>query len=166
METLKLEHMEVLNVFYKALNNLEVGSSEFRDHYNAILGFGKVEFLYHLTKDQAFATAMEKFQSVKIEVSEQIHLPELTILELPQKYKELEQKSISQFLKVLDDTLDDLSYEYTRRRLTGHPDPKSFLKSWTRCFKRLGGRQGKYNIIIKVGCDSGRRFYPVGKFLQ
>lgn len=158
--------MGVLNVFYNALSNLKGGSSEFKDHYNAILGFGKVEFLYALTGDQVFATAIEKFHACKIEVSDQIHMPELTVLELKQKYKELEQKSISQFLKVLDDTLDDLSYEYTRRKLTGHPDPKSFLKTWTRCIKKLGGRCGKYNIIIKVGCDSGRRFYPVGKFLQ
>ena len=166
MEVLKLEHIKVLDEFYEALRRIKRGSNEFQDHYSAILGFGKVEYLYFLTKDQAFATAMEYFHSLKIEVSKKVYTPKLTALDLTRKFKEQESKSISQFLKVLDNHLDDLGYEYTRRVLTGHPDPKKFLKSWTRCIKSLGGRTGKYNIIIKVGCDSGRRFFPVGTLLQ
>ena len=158
--------MEVLNAFYNALRKLKRGSSEFQDHYNAILGFGKVEYLYFLTKDQVFATAMEYFYSLKIEVSDKVYMPRLTVSDFIKKHKELERKSMSQFLKVLDELLDDLSYEYIRRRLTGHPDPKKFLKAWSGCIKNLGERTGKYSIVVKVGCDSGRRFFPVGSFLH
>lgn len=158
--------MEVLNKFYNSIYNLKRGSNEFEDHYNAILGFGKVEYLYFLTKDQAFATAMEYFHSNQIKVSDKVYTPKIKASDLRNKFKELESKSISQFLRVLDSLLDDLGYEYTRRRLTAHPDPKHFLKTWTRCIKSLGKRRGKYNIIIKVGCDSGRRFFPMGELLQ
>ena len=164
MEVLKLEHLKVLDLFYSSLRSIRLGRNAFEHHFNAILGFAKVEFLYDLTKDQAFATALEYFHSLKIEVPTTAYPTTLDRKEFHNKFKELEDRNISQFLKVLDKHLDELAYEYARRKLLGLPY-QTLIDLWRREIKNLGTRSGQYSVIIKVGCDSGRRFIPMGKLL-
>lgn len=165
MEALKKEHLEVLNRLYSALHNIKKGSQEFKDTYDAVVCFAKAEYLYETTQDQAFLTATLCFREQKITLQEKQFFPKLDVQGLLDKFKEYEDRNISLFLRVLDSHLDDLTYEYTRRKLTGHLSPYDLIHKWTRVIKSLGKRK-QYNIIIKVGCSSGRRFFPLGNLLQ
>ena len=164
MKVLDLEHMRVLDRLYEALYRIKRGSKEFRDEYEAVIHYAKVEHLYFLTRDIAFSTAMKYFKLLRVKVSKKPFVLRLGVNDLIEQYEKV--KKMSQFLKVLDDHLDELTYEYTRRRLTDHPNPEQFLHPWKMTLRSLGGRAGRYPLMLKIGCESGRRFYPLGKLLQ
>lgn len=164
MKVLDLEHMKVLDRLYEALYRIKRGSKEFRDEYEAVLHYAKVEHLYFLTRDIAFSTAMKYFKSLRVKVSKK----EFSLTLSPKGFLEQFEKvqNMSRFLKVLDGHLDEMTYEYTRRRLTDHPDPGRFLRSWSMLLHSLGKKSGRFSLMLKIGCESGRRFYPLGKLLQ
>ena len=164
MKVLILEHMRVLDRLYEALYRIKRGSKEFKDEYEAVLHFAKVEHLYFLTRDIAFSTAMKYFRQMRVKVSTGSLTLKLTVKGLIEEYDK--GKNMSQFLKVLDNHLDELTYEYTRRKLTDHPNPEKLLRPWVMVFHLLGKRAGRFSLMLKIGCDSGRRFYPLGCLLQ
>ena len=164
MKVLDLEHMRVLDRLYEALYRIKRGSKEFRDEYDALLHYAKVEHLYFLTRDIAFSTAMKYFKSLRVKVSKKAFSFKLGVNDLIEQYEKV--KKMSQFLKVLDAHLDEMTYEYTRRRLNDHPDPGQFLRSWAMLLHSLGKKAGRFPLMLKIGCESGRRFYPLGKLLQ
>lgn len=164
MDVLSLEHMRVLDRFYEAVYRIKGGSKEFRDEYEAVLQFAKIEHLYFLTRDVAFSTAMRCFHQMRVKISKKPFTLKLTVEGLIEEYDKL--KSMSQFLKVLDKHLEELTYEYTRRKLTDHHLPEQLLKPWAMVFHSLGKKSGRISLMLKIGCDSGRRFYPLGRLLQ
>jgi len=164
MKVLSLDHMKVLDRLYEALYRIKRGSKEFKDEYEAVLQFAKVEHLYFLTRDVAFSTAVKYFRQMKLKVSKEPFTLKLTVKGLMEEHDKV--KSMSQFLKILDSHLDELTYEYTRMKLTGHPCPEQKLKPWSMVIHHLGKREGRFNLMLKIGCDSGRRFYPLGSLLQ
>lgn len=164
MKVLDLEHMKVLDRLYEALFRIKRGSKEFRDEYEAVLYYAKVEHLYFLTRDIAFSTAMKYFKLLRVKVSKETFVFKLSATDFIEKFEDV--KKMSLFLKVLDDHLDEMTYEYTRRKLTDHPEPGQFLRAWAMIFHSLGKKSGRFPLMLKIGCESGRRFYPLGKLLQ
>jgi hypothetical protein len=164
MKVLDLEHMKVLDRLYEALYRIKRGSKEFRDEYEAVIHFAKVEHLYFLTRDIAFSTAIKYFHLLKVKVSKESFSLKLDCKDIIEQYNQ--GKNMSRFLKVLDTHLDELTYEYTRMKLTDHPNPEKLLRPWTMFFHALGKRAGRISLMFKIGCDSGRRFYPLGCLLQ